>query len=308
MKKSNNQNPKKVALTLLLAVLFVGANAQKLPNVQPSTGLRAPATIKVDGKANEWDATFQAYNHATDIYYSMANDDDKLYLVVQATDRQIINKIIGGGVTLTIQKSGKKTDKDGISIIYPLFDAKDRPYVRGGGDGGGTMKVFTVSGGGGGAISADAIRSVDVVKSGDSPNAKMEGDSIMNVYNKRLDEKSKNIGVIGIPGVDTLISVYNEDGIKTGERFNNKLVYTYELSIDLKKLGLSVNDAAKFAYHIKLNGATMGVISIKLNGVGGGAPDPAMQEKMQQLMSQMGANNSSVATDFWGEYTLVRKQ
>ncbi len=304
MRRSNSQNLKKIALALLLATVCVAANAQKLPNVQPSTGLRAPATIKVDGNANEWDANFQAYNHATDVYYTIANDDDKLYLVVQATDKQIINKILGGGVTLTIQKSGKKTDKGGITIIYPIFDPKDRPYVRGGG---GAVKVF-VSGGGGGAMSADAVQSFSTTIDGNASaaNAKMEGDSIMNVYNKRLDEKSKNIGVIGIPGLDTLISVYNEDGIKTGERFNNKMTYTYELSIDLKKLGLSVNDAAKFAYHIKLNGAAT-FMDIKINGVGGRAPDPAMQEKVQQLMAQMGANSGGEATDFWGEYTLARK-
>ncbi len=303
---------KKFILSILLSgFVCLTATAQKLPNTQ-TTSLRAPINIKIDGKATEWDNKFQAYNHATDVYYTLANDDDKLYLVVQATDRQIINKIIGGGVILTIQKSGKKTDKNGISIIYPLFDAKDRPYVRGGSDGGGTVKVFAIGGGGGGgggAMSADAIQSVNVVRGSDSPaaNAKMEGDSIMNVYNTRLDEKSKNIGVIGIPGLDTLISVYNADGIKTGERFNNKMVYTYELSIDLKKLGLSVNDVAKFAYHIKLNGASMGVVNVKIDGGAGGAPDPAMQEKVQQLMSQLGVNNGSAPTDFWGEYVLAKK-
>jgi len=291
---------------LLLGCVCLIATAQKLPNTQTAS-LRAPANVKIDGKTTEWDNKFQAYNHATEVYYTIANDDNKLYLVVQATDRQIINKIIGGGVALTIQKSGKKTDKDGITIIYPLFDAKNRPYVRGGGDGGGMVKVFA-TGGGGGAMSADAVQSVSVVRGGDSPaaNAKMEGDSIMNVYNARLDEKSKNIGVIGIPGLDTLISVYNADGIKTGERFNNKMVYTYELSVDLKKLGLSVNDAARFAYHIKLNGAPMGVVNIKIDGGPGGGSDPAMQEKVQQLMSQLGANNNSAPTDFWGEYTLAR--
>jgi len=137
-------------------------------------------------------------------------------------------------------------------------------------------------------------------------NTKLEGDSIMNAYNKRLDEKSKNIGVTGMPGLDTLISVYNADGIKTGERFDNKMVYTYELSIDLKNLGLSVNDAAKFAYHIKLNGATMNIVNIKIDGANGNSPDPAMQERVQQLMAQMGVNNNSAPTDFWGEYTLAK--
>ncbi len=287
--------------SLLFGLVWLSANAQKLPNVQ-TTSLRAPANLKIDGKTTEWDNKFQAYNHATEVFYTMSNDDDKLYLVVQATDRQIINKIIGGGVTFTIQKSGKKNDKGGISIIYPLFDPRDRPMVRGGGDAGGNVRVFATRGDGGGGDAVSVFKSSDP----SAPNTKMEGDSIMNAYNKRLDEKSKNIVVTGIPGLDTLMSVYNNDGIKTGERFDNKMVYTYELSIDLKKLGLSVNDAAKFAYHIKLNGATMGKENIIIRGDAGGAPDQAMKEKVDQLMSQLGVNNNSAATDFWGEYVLAK--
>jgi len=288
--------------------------AQKLPNVQPSTGLRVPANIKVDGKTTEWDNSFQAYNHATDVFYTIANDDDKLYLVIQATDKQIVNKIIGGGVTFSIQKSGKKNDKDAVSITYPIFDAKDRPYVRGGGGAAGGIRVFTTGGpggGGGGDLATSMQAATTVIKSGgDAPNAnaKTEGDSIMNVYNKRLDDKSKNIAVIGIPGLDTLISVYNEDGIRAAERFNNKMDYTYELSIDLKKLGLSVTDAAKFAYHIKVNAAKMGDnIKINIQGSPGAAADPAMQARIQQMMTQLSASSGGETTDFWGEYTLAKK-
>jgi len=146
--------------SLLLGSACLSTNAQKLPNVQTAS-LRAPANTKIDGKPTEWDNKFQAYNHATEVYYTLANDDDKLYLVVQATDRQIINKIIGGGVTFTVQKSGKKNDKGGISITYPLFAPRDRPMVRGGGDTGGNMKVIAIRDGGGGG---DAV-----FKSSDPP-------------------------------------------------------------------------------------------------------------------------------------------
>src|ERR1700744_4874348 len=111
-----------------LSAICLTANAQKLPNVQPA-GIRAPADIKMDGKTTEWNNQFQAYNRATDIYYTLANDDDHLYLTVQATIPDIINKIIGGGITLTIQKSGKKNDKDGISITYPIFTKENRPSL-----------------------------------------------------------------------------------------------------------------------------------------------------------------------------------
>lgn len=307
---------KHITAPLLLLATCAIVNAQKLPNVQQKS-LRAPANVKVDGKATEWDDTFQAYNHATDIFYSMANDDDKLYLVVQASDKQIINKIIGGGVELTIQKSGKKNDKDGITITYPLFDPKDRPYVGGGG---GAIKMMSFTTGGGGG---ESMRTIDVKGDNGSPAASAqvkgsagpseasritEGDSIMNVYNKRLSDKSKYIGVNGIPGLDTLISVYNEDGIKVGERFNPKMVYTWELAIDLKRFGLSVSDGSKFAYHIKLNGAKMGTPRIIINGSPAATNDPAMQEKIQAMMSQIRISGpGGDPTDFWGEYTLAKQ-
>jgi len=310
---------KPLATLAVVALTILGATAQKLPNVQQKS-LRAPANVKVDGKATEWDDSFQAYNHATDVYYSLANDDNKLYLVVQAKDNQIINKIIGGGIEFTIQKSGKKNDKDGVTVVYPLFDPKDRPYVRGGGGAGGPkMMTFTSGGGGGGEIHSIDVRGADgnavasakaVLADGAAkPGSNVtEGDSIMNVYNQRLDNGSKNILVKGIPGLDTLISVYNEDGIKVGERFNTKMVYTVEIGIDLKKLGLSASDASKIAYHIKLNGAPMGVQRIVINGQPGNVSDPAVQEKVQAMMSQLRASGigGGDPTDFWGEYVLAK--
>ncbi|HCN82336.1 MAG TPA: hypothetical protein DIT07_01770, partial [Sphingobacteriaceae bacterium] len=70
---------------LYLIIIPVTTSAQKLPNIQEAS-LRAPAGIKVDGKATEWNNQFQAYNKATEIFYTISNDDDKLYLAVQATD------------------------------------------------------------------------------------------------------------------------------------------------------------------------------------------------------------------------------
>jgi hypothetical protein len=56
---------KKLQLLLLAVLAFANANAQKLPNVQ-QVSLRAPANIKIDGKATEWSG-FKALNTATDV-------------------------------------------------------------------------------------------------------------------------------------------------------------------------------------------------------------------------------------------------
>jgi hypothetical protein len=161
---------------VLFAFLFaaITVTAQKLPSVQ-TAGLRAPADIKIDGKPTEWNK-FQAYNNATDIFYTIANDDENLYFIVQATNPEIINRVVGGGVTLGIQKSGKKTDKNNMSITYPLTDHS-------------TTLVFNLRGRKGVAQDT-SVRAAD---------------SVMRRNNKTLAQKSKWIGITGIKDLDSLI-------------------------------------------------------------------------------------------------------
>ncbi len=81
----------------------------------------------------------------------------------------IINRIVGGGVTLTIQKAGKKNGKGGISITYPLTDGKNVPS-------------FNFRG-----------------KKGSVPDTSAKAvDSAMARNNKWLDQKCKWIGHTGI--------------------------------------------------------------------------------------------------------------
>jgi len=287
----------KTILPILLSATCITASAQKLPAVQPSTGFRAPANVKIDGKTTEWDNTFQANNHATDIFYTMANDDTRLYLVVQSTVPDVINKIIGGGITLTIQKSGKKTDKDGMSITYPIFTKDNRPSL-------GVSRKVSVENG--------------VTKT--ETTGDVLTDSVIAVRNKQLADKSKFIGIAGIPGLDSLISVYNENGIKTGQAINNKGAYTYELSVDLKTLGISPTDVSKFAYHIVLNGLGKPQMTVKIQNSDGTtvtnntattngsiAQSPEVADMINKMMASMGGGGLFSPTDFWGEYTLAKK-
>jgi hypothetical protein len=314
MKKLFNNNFKLALPALLLGTCFT-ANAQKLPNVQLAS-MRAPSSIKMDGKAAEWDYQFQAYNNATNVFYTLSNDDNNLYLTVRATDQSVINKILRGGITFTINAAGKKTDKGGAGITYPIFGT-DRPRV--------------------------ALKAPEIIP-GDAISIK-RADSFMYANNALLDAKSKNIITKGIPGVDSVISVYNEDGIKAVEAFDNKMVYTCEFAVSLKHFGLSVDNATKFAYNFKLNGVniddimknvtiTQGangeITSISVNktgaapvsGGGGGtftvtgssggaAPrmDMSVAGGAPIVVSGRGSGLQVLTspTDFWGEYTLAKK-
>jgi hypothetical protein len=102
------------------------ANAQKLPNVQPSAGIYAPANVKIDGKATEWNNQFQAFNKSTSLYYTMANTTDNLVLAIQTTDKGAIEKIFTSKLTLTL------TGKNGtITISTPTApSANIRKAIR----------------------------------------------------------------------------------------------------------------------------------------------------------------------------------
>lgn len=73
--------------------------------------------------------------------------------------------------------------------------------------------------------------------------------------NTKIADICKLIAVKNLTGIDgPTISVYNTDGIKAKGLFNDQLEYTYQLTVPLKYLNLSVKDNPNFKYDIKLNG------------------------------------------------------
>jgi len=250
----------KALLSLSFILIAFNSKAQKLPEVQQAS-VWTPANITVDGDAIEWNNKFQAYNKTANVYYTLSNNEDHLFLTIQATDPGIINKIVGGGVTFTIQKSGKKNDQGAMRIIYPYFTKKNRPYFN-------LKEEQKVS-----AVLKDSIAKSD---------------------NKQLKNLMRTIKVNNITGVDTLISVTNENDIKVAEAFDNKLTFTWEASLSIKQLG--INPDAKFAYHISIGDLVLKTLT--------------RQAEVNYETDVTGYNNAAaVATyDLWGEYTLAKKQ
>jgi len=263
------QNHLKLLFTLLLVAS--AAYAQKLPNKQEAS-IWAPADLKMDGKALEWNNMFQAYNRATDFFYTMANNDDILYIIIQARDKDVINKIVDRGITLTIKRS--KSDKDNMSFTFPVSDGKNPLFFN--------LKNPMDDG---------------------SVNA---ADSLIMRYNKTLEKIHKLIRITGVEDVDTLISIYNENGIKTKEAFDNKKAYTFEMAIKLKHIGPILNDKKGFYYQLKVNGRPSPPITSYI--MANGAPPPS-PEVLEAVMAQANAkmNIQSGATYFDSEYTLAKK-
>lgn len=296
----------KTILPILLIVgLCVSAKAQKINTVEQGA-VPAPDKVKVDGKIDEW-GDLQAYNKTTKIYYTLANDNKNLYLVVKSTDLQNSAKIMGGGVSLTINTSDKKKEENAYSVRFPILE---RSKMRG-------------------------IRR----PRGSNANTVMDSVSIAEAAaaRKQAIAAIKEISVLGFKDItDTLISIYNEYGIKAAAAYDDAGDLQFEISIPLSLLNLSTDKPKEFAYNLKVNAINMGNNrnnnggdrngngGIRNGGAGGNAGggfggggnggggrnggggiggggnfgSGGGNEAMNEMLSD---------TDFWGKYTLIKK-
>jgi len=286
-------------LTIIFLITAVVAYPQKLPGVQ-TVSLRAPANIKVDGQATEWGNQYQAYNKSTEIFYTIANDDDNLYVVIHATTSRIIEKIIEGGISFTVSSAGKKEDKNNVMILFPLLSMnKARSILLGAG------KTLDDN------MNSPAMQRVQ------PELAEKQTISIARA-NKDLSESLKEIKLTGISAVtDTvpsvnsetpyyrflpmrdhhykIIGINNQYNIKPMLQFDAGGACTYELALPIKYLAGNANESQKIKYNITINGR--------------GAdrrPNDIFRYTMtmpQEMLNQDLEN----PTDFWGEYTIAKK-
>lgn len=279
--------------TLFIAGLSLAASAQKLPDVQPK-GIAAPVGIKIDGKNTEWTDGFQASNKRTNIFYTLSNDDKNLYLVIKSTDIGNNMKILAGGITFSVNPDGKRKEKESITMTYPIVR---RANLRGGAGGqGGARRAMTVTAGAGGAEMSTKQR-----------------DSMMAAMQKTQLAQVKEIEIRGFKTTtDTLVSIYNEFGIKAFANIESDNSFFYEAAIPLEALGLTKDSATEFAYNIKINGLQMQGFG---GGGGGGFGGGGGGRSFNMGGAAPSSRNSPIdfqalmsPTDFWGKYILIKKQ
>lgn len=267
-------NVKKFLQRLFLCFTLLGINACS-PKIQKA-GLRAPLNIKVDGETLEWpNNKLQAYNPIDRIKYTICNDDTNLYLTISATDLHCVNKIIYGGITFAINNINEK--KATMAIKFPVLDIINSQYIV-------DIKNAYYSN----------------IHIHDGLSHKKEIDSLFNL----LTEANDNINQLQlINEKDSVITnnIDNKEGIKAVGKFNSKANYTYELSVSLKYLSLSVKNADKFNYNIRLNGQTERILP-RINGM-------ISIGKVRELRGGGDPSHHFVITpsDFEGEYILAKK-
>lgn len=294
---------------LLLAVtnLFAQETPKKLKDVQ-ANNLLAPSPVKIDGKLNDWNDEFQAYNKSTHLYYTIANDEKNLYLVVKTSDMTTKAKIAAGGLTLAINTADKKKEQDAYSLTYPLRSTMGRPGGGGGAPGGaqgGGMRLMTFGGPGGGGRPA-------------APDSAMQ-----KAMQDRVINAAKEIKVFGFKDIpDSLIAIYNEYNIKAAINYDKDGAFIYELAVPLKLMALAAGDSKEIAYNIKLNGLQLNFRVMSDNGGGpppGGGDGPGGGGGMRMMTfggpgGPGGGGKNSIdfqdlisPNDFWGKYTLAKK-
>ena len=247
-------------IVLLYAISFKVA-AQSLLNVQ-QTSQRTPARLKIDGKATEWNNQYLAYNTATSVFYTIANNNDEVYLVIHATEPRVIEKMIEGGISFTISVPDKN-----ITILFPLLSIDKARSIL--------VKA--------GKTLSDNINPAEAqpIKPGTAQQRRglMAANKTVPVpatglagANDDLTESLKEIKVSGISEITDsikgvtpmsryygdlplhyhnfkIIEIDNKDGIKAMTQFDADGSYTYELAMPVKYLGAS----SKFSYAITLN-------------------------------------------------------
>ncbi len=282
--------------TLFLSAVCLSANAQKLPNVQ-QVSLRAPVNVKTDGKATEWSNKFEAENAATELFYTIANDDKKLYIVVQTGVETVFNRIANGGIKLVVQKSGVKNDDGAAFVKFPFKQ-------------GGERLLFSFAGQ---PIAIPQGNGVRILRN-DAPLSKEKTeqltDSLTLAHNNKIKSTLKLVYTSGIAGIVDPLPIYNDKGIEAAAAFDNTKMLTCEIAIDLNLLGLSAAKGEKFSYHIVVNGEPFKYSPRIPTITGSTNPDGtpasadalrAINERAQNTFAARGAT-----TDFWGEYILAK--
>jgi hypothetical protein len=274
----------------VISALCVPAMAQKASNVQQGS-VWAPDSVKIDGKLAKWGNTLQAYNKSTLLWYTLANNDKNIYLVIKSTGQANNNKILAGGISLTINTAGKKKDKDAFVITFPV-------------------------------PSNTGMRSAGRRRGGDQQDTP-DSAAIIAQQRQTLAD-SKEISAIGFKDItDTLISIYNEYSIKAVAKIDDKGNFVYELAVPLQLLGLSTADAKEIAYNVRVNGLQIGGFS----GFGGGGRNGGGSGGGRNGGGGFGGDGGgggfgggsafggkstadniqdiTAPTDFWGKYTLA---
>lgn len=213
----------KIKFQHFLYIVIVQLFIVNLGNAQSSkTGISTlqapPANLVIDGNAKDWGDSLRYYNTEKKINYSLANDQENLYMAIKVTDRLDQMKILRAGITFSIDTKGKK--KETFSLTFPLNVGGNQP-----------------------------VAPMEKADNGDVTQE--DRDELMHERITTL----RGIKVAGFKDIeDDMITTSNTYGIKTAINYDDNGNLIYEAAIPLKFF--HADDVAKneWAFNFKING------------------------------------------------------
>ncbi len=208
----------------LLAFFAIQALALSLCSAQTkpaqNTLQAPPASVTIDGDLNEWGDSLRYYNEDQKLYYTLANDKDNLYMAIRINDRSEQRRILGAGLTLSIDTKGKK--KETFSVTFPIGGKPDM-------------------------APDDDTQSLD----GSKPNAVDNHDEKLKANLTKL----RQIRVTGFKDVESeLITTSNTYGFKVAIDFDKDGNLICEAAIPLSLFHADDIGKTEWAFNFKING------------------------------------------------------
>ncbi|MDR2652971.1 MAG: hypothetical protein LBC68_11800 [Prevotellaceae bacterium] len=76
--------------------------------------------IVIDGEDSDWESAISFFDENSGLMYSVANDDENIYILIKATAESSMTKFVMGGVEVWISADGKDKRTTGIKYPVPL--------------------------------------------------------------------------------------------------------------------------------------------------------------------------------------------
>jgi hypothetical protein len=236
----------------------------------------APDQLKIDGKLIEFSDSLVNYDKTTKLNYALAHDAKNLYVFIKAIGKAEQNKIMAGGISISVNASGKK--KASSTITFPVVDRA--------------------------AMMAEMKNRVGQPRDGSqrverTPEEKKAERIAMQ---KKVLGGLKEIKISGLKDISLeSISIYNTYGIKTGINYNDKNALVYELAIPLELVNVTLANDPEISINIKVNGLEIPETSSGGGGFGGGGMAMGMGGGGFSGGRPGGADISSMftPTEFW---------
>ncbi len=88
----------------------------------------APANIIIDGNIKEWGDSLAYTDDKTKLDYTLANDNDNLYLVIKTKNKEQQTDILGAGITFNVDVKGR--NKITYAITYPERSFDQNSFIN----------------------------------------------------------------------------------------------------------------------------------------------------------------------------------